>query len=737
VTVVFTVCLVGGEFALLSGVYHRADPVREQRVEAAVLQGQVDAAARLAHTPSLPWTADAGRRVAASTDAGLRRLRTSGADPEQLATALGATAALDAVPADLTAVDRLDAAVRTLAERLAAQQHRLDLQASLIYAGLLITVSVGWFIWFRRLVQRHRALQQRVTEQQALASSEQRLLALVQNGADVVNVLDADSTASFVSPSSQNVLGIAADDLIGRRLIDVLDTEDSDRLVQLLAGQRPGDEDAVTLRVRHADGRPLVVEGVLTNLLADPVVGGFVLTVRDVTERHALQERLTYQAFHDSLTGLANRQLFGDRLSHALQLRPGLAQPLVVMFCDLDDFKNVNDSRGHGVGDQVLEVIGERIRAGVRVGDTAARLGGDEFAILMEGTGLDEAQLLAERLLTDLREPIDVDGTELPVTISIGIAPAVPGEFSSEDVLRNADVAMYWAKDRGKSTVAVYDSGLHAEALDRLELRSDLQRALRDDELVLHYQPTVELATGRITGFEALVRWQHPTRGLLGPLSFVPMAEESGLIVRLGRWVLVEACRTAAGLQTDPRRPSMAVNISAQQLVLPDFVEDVMRALGESGLPPDRLVLEITESIVLQDLDAVIPRLTLLRERGVRVAIDDFGTGYSSLAYLTDLPIDVLKVDKSFIDRVGSDPQGASVTEAIITMSRSMNLSTVAEGVEDAEQAEWLRSVRCAIGQGYYWSRPVDLAGVRRLLADPVIEPTGPSGTAMIGHLTN
>jgi diguanylate cyclase (GGDEF)-like protein/PAS domain S-box-containing protein len=620
----------------------------------------------------------------------------------------------------------MSAQARLLSNRLADRQRSLDRQAKLLYGTLLVIASLGWFVWFRRLVQRHRALQQAVTEQAAVTASEQRLLALVQNGTDVVTVCDLDTRTSFVSPSAQAVLGVPAEKLIGTRLSALLQPEDVNRLVNLLATLRAGEDAAVKFWIRHADGRLLVVEGMLTNLLREEVVGGFVLTFRDVTESHALAERLTHQAFHDSLTGLANRQLFADRLSHALVRRPDRdLDNLVVLFLDLDDFKQVNDRLGHGTGDQVLELVGRRIRTTVRAGDTAARLGGDEFAILMEGATLEQARELAERLVELVAEPIVIDGIRMPVTASVGLAEAVPGSTSSEEALRNADVALYSAKERGKAAVAAYDSHLHAEALDRLELRSDLQRGIFQNELVLHYQPTVELETGKIVGFEALVRWQHPIRGLLSPAAFVPMAEETGLVVQLNTWVLFQACRFAAVLQSDWRHPTMAVNISAQQLVRADFVEQVNRALAESGLAADRLTLEITESVVLQDLEDVIPRLSQLRTRGVRVAVDDFGTGYSSLAYLTELPIDVLKVDKSFIDRVASDAQGASVTEAIIAMSHTMNLSTVAEGVEVAEQAAWLRQVRCPIGQGYYWSRPVDEDGVRELLARPTNELGG------------
>lgn len=578
--------------------------------------------------------------------------------------------------------------------------------AEVIYATFLIFISVGWMVWFRQLVARHRAAEHELTEANARAVSERRLATLVRNSADVIAVCNVDSTVSFVTPAVSAVLGVAADDLIGGRLLDLVHPEDSGVLVQQLGGIRD-DEQVIETRMQHADGRVLRMAGTLTNLLADPEVGGLVITVRDVTAQYELEQRLTHQAFHDSLTALANRLLFADRLDHALERRHAENESLVVLFCDLDDFKNVNDSLGHGTGDAVLVEIARRLRSVVRAADTVARFGGDEFAVLMETTELDTAREIADRLRERIAAPISVGEQTISITASIGLADAGIQRISAEEVLRNADIAMYLAKNRGKSDVAIYETQLHEEALERMTLRSDLQRALRDEEFVLYFQPTVALRTGEIAGFEALVRWQHPQKGLLPPNAFIPAAEQSGLIVPLGTWVLHEACRSAALLPTGDT--TISINVAAKQLARADFPDRVKAALAASGLPASRLVLEITESDILQDLAEVTLRLVELRSLGVRIAIDDFGTGQSSLSYLSQLPVDVLKVDKSFIDRVTLHGQDAALTKAIIEMSQSMQLTTVAEGVESAEQARWLTDARCMLGQGYLWAKPVPI----------------------------
>ena len=700
-TVAGTVLVVCAEFALLSGVYGRVGPVADAQVAVAGLHGQLQSATA-AQAGALGQQAVAVSRQLSGTGVAPARLRETGAS-----TASGA--------ADLGS---LRATVADVGRALAARHRRLDLQARLSYALLLVAASFGWMVWFRRLVNRHRALQRQLTEQQSRAVGEQRLAALVRNAADVVAVCDADSTVSYVTPSVATVLGLPGEELVGTRLTRLVHPNDLSPLLHLLTAPGQGEEAQLELRMLHADGRVLHVEGTVGNLLGDETVRGLVFTLRDVTSRQELQDRLSFQAFHDALTGMANRQLFDDRLAHALVGRPGAPSQLVVLLCDLDDFKSINDSLGHGFGDQVLVEVARRLRGVIRVGDTAARLGGDEFAILIDAADLAEARALAERVQAALAPPLVLGERGVTVRASIGLARAVPGEMTGEEVLRNAEVAMYSAKDGGESGIALYESRLHAEALERLELRADLQRALNRTELMLYYQPTVELATGRVVGFEALVRWQHPSRGFLSPALFIPMAEETGLILPLGAWVLREACVAAAGMQRAGQTPTMSVNVSAQQLAQPGFVQAVVDTLAYSGLASDRLVLEITETVVLRDLAAVAPRLTALRELGVRIAIDDFGTGYSSLAYLSQLPVDVLKVDKSFVDHVTTDPQNASLARAIIDLSRGMRFTTVAEGVELAEQARWLREADCTYGQGYLWSRPVELSAAVRLLSE-------------------
>ena len=565
-----------------------------------------------------------------------------------------------------------------------------------------------------------------LTEDLLRRQSEARFSSLVQNSSDVVMVVDADSTVRWVSPSVERVLGYAATELDDTKLTTVVHAEDKAGVLQfLMNGGREGDtHPALTeFRMRHQEGFWVHVETLRTNLLHDPNVGGLVLNTRDVSERKAFEEQLAHQAFHDAITGLANRALFKDRVEHALERQVRDDRPVSVLFMDLDDFKTINDSLGHAAGDQMLTEVGERLKNCLRAADTAARLGGDEFAILLEdgGEGLGAADVAA-RILESLDGPFHLEGKQVFCRASIGIATADQdheGPGGAEELLRNADVAMYMAKESGKNRYQIFEPAMHDTALKRLELKADLQRALDNGEFILHYQPVIELETGEISGLEALLRWQHPQRGLVPPLDFIPLAEETGLIVQIGNWVLLEATRQAKALQE--RYPlnqplHMAVNLSARQLQRPEIVSEVAEALMRSGLTAGSLVLEITESVMMQDIELSVQRLTELKEIGVKLAVDDFGTGYSSLNYIQQFPVDILKVDKSFIDAFNTDARKSALTATIIKLAADLELRPVAEGIERADQLEQLLQLHCDLGQGFYFAKPLPMDGIDDLL---------------------
>jgi diguanylate cyclase (GGDEF)-like protein len=447
-------------------------------------------------------------------------------------------------------------------------------------------------------------------------------------------------------------------------------------------------------------------------------VHGFV---RDISERKSFEGQLARQAVHDRLTGLPNRVLLRDRLEHALARAERQGSSLAVLFLDLDRFKLVNDSLGHDGGDQLLVEVAGRLSAAIRQGDTLARMGGDEYAILCEDIETaDDAVGVAQAVVRALEAPFVVRGTDIPVSMSVGVAVAAGGEHDADLLLRDADVAMYGAKQRGRGHYQLFSQEMRAGASDRLSVENDLRRGIGDDQLRLFYQPIVRIDRGEIAGFEALVRWDHPRRGLLGPGQFIPTAEESGLIVPLGRSVLRQACLQAVTWQRGPAggRPlTMSVNVSAKQLAHPGWAEEVAEALDQTGLEPRRLALEITESVLMDDPEATAARLEALRRLGVRIAIDDFGTGYSSLGYLRRLPVDVLKIDKTFIDGVAEGPHESALARAVIKLASTLKLEAVAEGVSNAAQVLALRRLRCPFGQGFHFARPQPAEGVAELLA--------------------
>jgi len=449
------------------------------------------------------------------------------------------------------------------------------------------------------------------------------------------------------------------------------------------------------------------------------------IMVEDFTGRKTLEEQLAHQAFHDSLTGLPNRALLMDRLGHALSVSrqkadrnggvSGEGDRVALLFLDLDDFKRVNDTLGHTIGDELLVKTARRVEASLRPGDTFARLGGDEFAVLLDEAGAGGAGDLAGRLLEALRAPFLVNGHELFVTFSIGVELSDVGEEGGEDLLRRADVAMYRSKRSRKNRYNLSSREAMSSVLRSVKLKEDLRRAIEREEFRVYYQPLVLLETEEVVSYEALLRWEHPEHGLLEPADFIPLAEENGSIIPLGRWVLREACRQAPMLweQTSPEEPlKVMINLSPLQFHHPSLVESVTTALSESGLQPRNLVLEITESVMMDESATAEAMMRALENRGVKFALDDFGTGYSSLAYLTKIPASILKIDRTLIAGVDENPEGSAVVSSIINLAHALKLTVVAEGVETAGELEELRSLGCDLGQGYHWRRPYALARV-------------------------
>jgi diguanylate cyclase (GGDEF)-like protein/PAS domain S-box-containing protein len=620
--------------------------------------------------------------------------------------------------AGLGTLDRDSVAAAAYQQRVAG---RALSRAHVAYAlslliGLLVLLLVG--LTLHRL-RRSAALAdaRRAMERQG----EERLRALIEHSTDLITVVDQELVVRWQSSSVERTLGLTVEQVLGMRLSDLTHPDDAEALgSQVAAGAGGGAPSPFTMRFRHANGEWRHLEAIAAHRLHDPAVGGVVLSMRDVSERKALEEELRHQAFHDSLTGLANRALFEDRLAHALAGARRHGRPIAVLFLDLDDFKTINDSLGHAIGDDLLRAVAIRIAGVVRVTDTAARLGGDEFAVLLEMFDEDgDPDLIAGRLLQALEPPFDVGGRQLRVNASIGIAEG-DGTVAVEELLRNADTAMYVAKGAGKGNAQRFEPGMHERVLDRLELGVELQRAIDQEEFELDYQPIVELDTGTITGAEALVRWAHPTRGRLAPGHFIALAEETGLIVALGDWVLRTACDQAARWRREfPGRPlDLNVNVSTRQLNDPDFPRRVSAVLRDTGLPARTLVLEVTESLLPHDNHEIIDQLEQLKDIGVRVAVDDFGAGYSALSRLQSYPVDILKIDRSFIDGIEHDEGKGQLVRGIVNLGESLHLQVVAEGIEEREQADQLRRMRSPLGQGYLFSRPVGAAALEALLRD-------------------
>jgi diguanylate cyclase (GGDEF)-like protein len=472
---------------------------------------------------------------------------------------------------------------------------------------------------------------------------------------------------------------------------------------------------------RRKDGTLFPVEIICTPMFEQESLVGKVITFRDITRRQAAEEQLRHQALHDTLTGLPNRAMFLELLKDALaSVRQGVQPSFAVLFFDLDHFTMVNDSLGHLAGDHMLTTTAQRLVECLRSQDIVARFGGDEFVILLHNIGTDtEAAALAERIQRAINKPVVFQEYEMGVSASIGIALSSPAYEHPEHLLRDADAALYWAKMMGQSRYAIFDTTMHTHALERLHLDAALRRALEQHELRVHYQPIVDLAEGEIVGFEALVRWYHPQRGIVSPGAFIPIAEETGLIVPLSWFVLRESCRQMVAWQrryTEWQNLTISVNLSGKALMRVDVVDQLRRILQETGLDARSLKLEITENVMVDHAETTIATLSRLRELGVSLGIDDFGTGYSSLRYLHRFPIQTLKIDGSFIDRLCMDAESAAIVQSIIMLGHALQMELVAEGIETEQQLAALHELNCEYGQGYLFARPLDSAAAEALL---------------------
>ena len=596
-----------------------------------------------------------------------------------------------------------------------------------IGAALLVVCTVRLVVHVVETSRFAADLETRVAARAAeVQVREERFRALVARSSDVVTVIRVDGVIGYQSPSVTRVLGCKPEELVGRTVASLLHPQDRSRFHALLDRVRdePDVELVAELRMNHRDGGYRITETTIANLLRERSVRGIVLNSRDITDRRQLERALEHQTLHDPLTGLANRALFRDSVTHALSSYGRRPRTIAVVHIDLNAFGRVNDEQGNEFGDDVLRGIGALLRAELRDHDVVSRLGGDEFAVLLDDAeSRDAIAGTVVRLLSALQDGVEVSSTAVPVPATAGVAIA-DAEDSVDGLLRNAELALHRAKADPALTWSFYDTVMHATVDVRRGIEEDLRGAAERGELVLHYQPTVELATGRIRGVEALVQWAHPTRGLLAPMTFIPLAEESGVILEIGGWVLEEACRQGAEWQRRYGVPGGAplevyVNVSARQLHAPEFARMVAWQVNSSEIHPYSLILETSESVLVDGADAMRDMLIALKAMGVRLAIDDFGTGYQSLSYLDGLPVDVVKIDRSFVELLDHDLDHPDAAHAlsVVQTAYSLGLQLVAEGVETREQLRTLLESGCEQGQGFLFHRPVPAVDLERSLA--------------------
>ena len=586
----------------------------------------------------------------------------------------------------------------------------------------------------RAMLELMNDVTERKRAEEALQKREEHFRSLIENASDLILITNSHGTLSYISPSADRALYYSPEELIGRNLFEFIHPEDFSNAFAAMERtlQSPGEGQPVEWRIKHKLGHWRVYEAIGKCVLDYGHEPSIVLNARDITERRAAEEKLMHDALHDPLTDLPNRLVFLDRLGQAIKRSKRNSNYLfAVLFLDLDHFKLVNDSLGHLVGDELLIAMSRRLERCLRPGDTIARMGGDEFTMILEDLeDTDAVEQIAARIQMEIAAPFQVGEQLIYTTASIGIAFSDSHYSSPEEMLRDADTALYQAKGLGKSCHAIFNATMHDQAVKLLELRTDLVLALERNEFRVYYQPVVSLRSGRITGFEALVRWQHPTYGMLAPGQFIGVAEETNLIGPLGLWVLREACTRTLEWQTlYPHSPqlSISVNLSVRQLAQPDLDTQIQRVLNETGFAPESLKLEITESIFMKNPEAMASILSRLNSLGVQLQLDDFGTGYSSLSYLHKFPFDNLKIDRAFVSNMNTNAKNAQIVRTIVMLAHNLGMGVTAEGVETIEQLSELTAINCEEGQGYFFSMPVDGSQVERLIVSQLERGMCPS----------
>jgi diguanylate cyclase (GGDEF)-like protein/PAS domain S-box-containing protein len=562
-----------------------------------------------------------------------------------------------------------------------------------------------------RAVRDARARVEARKTDEARRKTERRFQALIENSADAIVLVDAEGTVQYRSPPTARLLGYSDDERVGRSILELVHPED-EAGVRTSIGEclrAPGRPVAFQCRARDKSGGWKALDGSLNNLTADEAIGAIVVNCRDITERREAEQRLAYLSQFDSLTGLPNRNLFRDRLDQGLGQARRHQWLVAVVLVNLDRFKIVNETLGHGAGDKLLVQAAERVSHAVRAGDTVARFGADEFALALSNLARpDDASMVAQTVLDALGRPFEIEGQRVYVSASLGIAVSPDDGVSGDVLLKNADAAMHRVKEQGRNSFQFYLPEMNERAVQRLQLETALRGALERGEFALHYQPKATLATGAISGFEALLRWRQSDRRLMSPARFIPVLEDTGLIVPVGDWVMSSACLQIRAWQRQGLGSrSVAVNLSARQFQQPGLDAAIARLIEETGVDPRLLDLELTESLLMRDAEQAVRVLKTLKSYGVRIAVDDFGTGYSSLAYLKRFPLDALKIDRAFVRDVTTDPDDAAIAIAIINLAHSLKLKVIAEGVETPAQLRFLREHGCDEIQGYVFAEPL------------------------------